>query len=145
MNRLHSSRQPHMVQSLLLPKQQQSRSFGSKSFLFGDNRSVVTSNTLPHSTLTKHHNILAKTATGQIMDIRQTLRFGAPIGSKSFLLGDNGSVVTSATLPPHSRHHNILAFHRVREAIAAKLMAFYWIPSASNFSDMLSKLLQCAQ
>ena len=75
-----------MVQSLLLPKQQQSRSFGSKSFLFGDNRSVVTSNTLPHSTFTKHHNILAKTATGQIMDIRQTLRYlGAPIGSKSFL------------------------------------------------------------
>ena len=73
------------------------------------------------------------------MDIRQTLRYlGAPIGSKSFLFR-NGSVVTSATLPPDSRHHNILAFHRVREAIAAKLMAFYWIPSASNLSDMLSQ------
>ena len=35
--------------------------------------------------------------------------------------------------------HNILAFHRVREAIAAKLMAFYWIQSAYNLSDMLSK------
>ena len=35
--------------------------------------------------------------------------------------------------------HNILAFHRVREAIAAKLMAFYWIQSANNLSDMLSK------
>ena len=32
---------------------------GSKLFLFGDNRSMVTSATLPHSTLTKHHNILA--------------------------------------------------------------------------------------
>ena len=50
-------------------------------------------------------------------------------------------MVTSATLP-HStltKHHNILAFHRVREAIAAKLMAFYWIQSAYNLSDMLSK------
>ena len=76
------------------------------------------------------------------MDIRQTLRYvGAPIGSKSFLFGDNRSVVTSATLP-HStltKHHNILAFHRVREAIASKLMAFYWIQSAYNLSDMLSK------
>ena len=86
--------------------------------------------------------VVAKTATEQIMDIRQTLRYlGAPIGAKSFLFGDNRSVVTSATLP-HStltKRHNILAFHRVREAIAAKLMAFYWIQSAYNLSDMLSK------
>ena len=76
------------------------------------------------------------------MDIRQTLRYlGAPIGSQFFLFGDNRSVVTSATLP-HStltKCHNILAYHRVREAIAAKLMAFYWILSAYNLSDKLSK------
>ena len=86
--------------------------------------------------------LAAKTATEQIMDVRQTLRYlGAPIGAKSFLFGDNRSVVTSATLP-HSiltKRHNILVFHRVREAIAAKLMAFYWIQSAYNLSDMLSK------
>ena len=67
--------------------------------------------------------VAAKTATEQIMDIRQTLRhLGAPIGSKSFLFGDNRSVITSATLP-HStltNCHSILAFHRVSEAIAAK-------------------------
>ena len=78
----------------------------------------------------------------QIMDTRQTLRYlGAPITTKSFLFGDNRCVVTSATLP-HStltKRHNILAFHRVREAIAAKLMAFYWIQSAYNLSDMLTK------
>ena len=72
--------------------------------------------------------VAAKTATEQIMDIRQTLRYlGAPIGSKSFLFADNRSVVTSATLP-HStltKRHNIPAFHRVREASAAKFMAFY--------------------
>ena len=75
------------------------------------------------------------------MDIRQTLRYlGAPITTKSLLFGDNRSVVTRATFP-HStltKRHNILAFHRVREAIAAKLMAFYWIQSAYNLSDMLS-------
>ena len=76
------------------------------------------------------------------MDIRQTLRYlSASIGAKSFLFGDNRSVVTSSTLP-HStltKRHNIIPFHRVREAIAAKLMAFYWIQSAYNLSDMLSK------
>ena len=76
------------------------------------------------------------------MDIRQTMRYlGAPIGAKSFLFGSNRSVVTSATLP-HStltKRHNILAFHRIREAIAAKLMCFCWIQSAYNLSVMLSK------
>ena len=39
------------------------------------------------------------------MDIRQTLRYlGAPIGAKSFLFGDNRSVVTSATLPHLTLH-----------------------------------------
>ena len=86
--------------------------------------------------------VATKTATEQIMDIKQTLGYlGAPIGAKSFLFGDNRSVVTNATLP-HStltKRHNILTFYRVREAIAAKFMAFYWIQSAYNLSDMLSK------
>ena len=76
------------------------------------------------------------------MDIRETLRYlGVPIGSKFFLVGNNRSVITSATLS-HStltKCHNILAFHRVREAIAAKIMALYWIQSAYNLSDLLSK------
>ena len=86
--------------------------------------------------------VAAKTATEQIMDIRQTLRFfGAPITTKTYLFGDNRSVISSATLPHPTltKRRNILAFHRVREAIAAKLMAFYWIQSAYNLSDMLSK------
>ena len=86
--------------------------------------------------------VAAKTATEQIMDIQQTLRYlGAPIATKSFFFGDNRSVVISATLP-HStltKRHNILAFHIFREAIAAKVMAFYWIQSAYNLCDMLSK------
>ena len=79
--------------------------------------------------------VAAKTATEQIMDIRQTLSYlGAPIGAKSFFFGDNKSVVTSTTIP-HStltKRYNILDFHRDREAIAAKIMAFYWNQSAYN-------------
>ena len=62
--------------------------------------------------------VAAKTATEQIMDLRYTLRYlGVPIKSKSYMFGDNRSVVTSATLP-HStlrKRHNIMAFHRVRK------------------------------
>ena len=92
--------------------------------------------------------VVAQTATERIMDIRQTLWYlGAPIGSKSFF-GDNRSVVTSATLPNSTltKHHYIHVFHRVRKAIAAKLMAFYCIQSAYNLSHpsvypMILKLL----
>ena len=55
--------------------------------------------------------VAAKTATEQIMDIRQTLRYlGAPIGSKSFLFGDNRSVQchpTSLNINQVSQHLGI--------------------------------------
>ena len=83
-----------------------------------------------------------KTVTKQIMDLRYTLRYlGVPIKSNSYMLGDNRSVVSSATLSHStlSKRHNIFAFHRVREAIAAKIIDFSWIQSEYNISDMLSK------
>ena len=60
---------------------------------------------------------------------------------REYMFGDNRSVVTSATLPHStlSKRHNILAFHRVKEAIAAKIIDFHWIQSEYNLSDMLSK------
>ena len=69
--------------------------------------------------------VAAKTATEQIMDMRYTLRyFGVPIKSKSYMFGNNRSVVTSATLPHStlSKRHTILTFHRVREAIADMIL-----------------------
>ena len=76
------------------------------------------------------------------MDIRQTLRYlGAPIGAKSFLFGDNRSVVTSATLPhsTQTKRHNILAFHRVRKPLLQNswLSTGFSLKSAYNFSYML--------
>ena len=86
--------------------------------------------------------VAAKTATEQIMDMRYTLRYlGVPIKSKSYTIGDNWSVVTSATLPHStlSKRYNILAFHTVGEAIAAKIIDFHWIQPEYNLRDMLSK------
>ena len=57
------------------------------------------------------------------------------------LFGDNQSVITSSTLPESvlNKRHNALAYHQVREAIAAKILTFHWIDSKSNLSDILSK------
>ena len=86
--------------------------------------------------------VASKTSTEQNIDLRHTLRYlGVPIKTKSFLFGDNRSVVTSSTLP-HStlgKRQNILAYDRVREAIASKIIAYHWIRTGYNFSDMLSK------
>ena len=86
--------------------------------------------------------VAAKTATEQIVDIRQTLRYlGVPIKSKAYMFGDNKSVVTSSTVPHSllSKRHNILSYHRVTEAIAAKILVFHCCDSSQNKSDILSK------
>ena len=86
--------------------------------------------------------VASKTATEQIIDLRHTLRYlGVSIKTKSYLFGDNRSVVTSSTLP-HStlgKRHIILAYHRGREAIASKILPYHWIRTGYNLSDMLSK------
>ena len=79
--------------------------------------------------------VVSKTATEQIIDLRHTLRYlDVPIKTKSYLFGDNRSVVTSSTLP-HStlgKRHNILAYHQVREAIASNILAYHWIRTGYN-------------
>ena len=74
--------------------------------------------------------VASKTVTEEIIDLRHTLRYlGVPIKTKSYLFGDNRSVVTSSTLPQSTlgKRHNILGYHRVREAIASKRHAYHWI------------------
>ena len=90
--------------------------------------------------------VAAKNCTEQIQDLRHTLRYlGVPIRGKSHMFGDNESVVDSSAFP-HARlqkRHNILSFHKVREQIAAKTLAFIWIPGHINPADMLSKHWGC--
>ena len=53
--------------------------------------------------------VAARTTVDQIIDIRTTLRYlGVPIRDKSYMFGDNRSVVTSSTIPNSAiskRHH----------------------------------------
>ncbi|KAL7570928.1 hypothetical protein ACA910_002561 [Epithemia clementina (nom. ined.)] len=87
--------------------------------------------------------VSARTAVDQAQEFRNTLRYlGVPIRGKSYLFGDNKSVVTNATLPHSilSKRHHLLSYHRVCEAVAAGWLAFYWKESKTNPADILSKL-----
>ena len=86
--------------------------------------------------------VAARTAVDQIIDIRTTLRYlGVPIRDKSYMFGDNRSVVTSSTIPNStiSKRHHLASYHRVMEAIAAKFISFHWKDGKSNPADILSK------
>ena len=60
-----------------------------------------------------------------------TLRYmGVPVDDTSYMFGDNGSVVTSSTIPDSQlgRRHLALSYHYVREAVASGMVKFYHIP-----------------
>ena len=61
--------------------------------------------------------------------------------TKAYMFGDNKSVVTGSTMPQSilNTSHNMLSYHRVREAIAAKILEFHKCSSDQNRSDILSK------
>ena len=85
----------------------------------------------------------ARIATEQIMDIRNTLRYlGVNLIGPTYMFGDNKTVVDSSSKPKSKLHkrHVLLSYHRVREAIAAKVIKFVFIESNTNPADILSKL-----
>jgi hypothetical protein len=86
--------------------------------------------------------VSARTCVEQLVDLRNTLRYlGVPLREKSYMFGDNESVVNSSIQPHAKLHkrHNALSFHRVREAIASGVFVFMHIPGENNPADILSK------
>ena len=60
---------------------------------------------------------------------------------KSYMFGDNKSVVDSASIPTStlSKKATLASYHRVREAIAAGYLQFNWKDGKSNPANILSK------
>lgn len=88
--------------------------------------------------------VASRIATDLIVAYRYKFRMlGVPIEGPSMLLGDNASVIASASVPssPLRKKHNAIAYHQVREAIAAKIIRFAKINSKHNLSDCLTKPL----
>jgi hypothetical protein len=86
--------------------------------------------------------VAARTCVDQVVDLRTSLRYlGVPIRETSYMFGDNKSVIDSSTFPHAKLHkrHNALSFHRVREAVAAKVISIYHLAGEYNPADILSK------
>jgi len=84
----------------------------------------------------------ARTCINQVVDHCSYLRYlGILIHEKSYVFGDNKSVIDSSTIPHAKLHkrHNALSFHRVREAVASKFVGLYFLPGEFNPADILSK------
>ena len=84
----------------------------------------------------------ARIAVDQIMTNRTMLRYlGVPIKNNTYMFGDNRSVIDKSNIPHAKLHkcHNTLLFHRVREAITAKIISFIYLPGNINPADILSK------
>ena len=83
--------------------------------------------------------VAARTCVEQVIDLRNTLRYlGVPIQEKSYMFGDNQSVVNSS-MQVHAKLHKrltMLSIHRVQEIIASGLLNFVFIPGQMNPADL---------
>ena len=76
--------------------------------------------------------------------LRYKLRmFGIPIDGPANVFCDNKSVVTNASVPTSTlkKKHNAIAYHRVREAVAAGVLRIAKVHTSENLADLLTKPL----
>jgi hypothetical protein len=86
--------------------------------------------------------VALRIAVEAIMDFRYKIRMmGIPLLGPSQVLCDNNSVVLNTTLPSSTlkKKHNAIAYHRVREAVAAKIVKVNHIKGSDNIADILTK------
>jgi hypothetical protein len=88
--------------------------------------------------------IALKIATEMNDALRYKLRMlGIPIEGSTNVFCDNQSVITNSTVPDSTlrKKHNAIAYHRVREAVAAEVIRIAYVHSKSNNADILTKPL----
>jgi hypothetical protein len=76
--------------------------------------------------------VASRIATELILEVRYMLRsLGVALDGPALMLGDSMSVVLNTTVPSSvlKKKHNAIAYHRVREAIAERIMRFAYIKS----------------
>jgi len=66
---------------------------------------------------------------------------GIPVDGPCLIFCDNKSVVTSCSVPSSTlkKKHNALAYHRIRECVAAGIIHIYHIEGKENVADILTK------
>lgn len=92
--------------------------------------------------------VAARIATEAILEYRYNLRMlGVDIDGPALMLGDNKSVILNTTVPSSmlNKKHVACNYHRVREAVAAKVLRFVHVDTDKNLADILTKPLGKAQ
>ena len=100
-------------------------------------------NTIETSTFGSEITAL-RIATELVESLRYKLRmFGVPISGPARVYCDNESVVKSTSVPESrlKKKHNSIAYHRIREAVAAGTILIYYEASEFNLADLLTKIL----
>ena len=91
--------------------------------------------------------VATRVTVDNIMEWRYTLRMlGVPLADKggaSYLFGDNKAVIDLLVILDYSlkKRHHTLCFHRLREAVASKIIWYYHISGKENPADVLTKFL----
>ena len=88
--------------------------------------------------------VSGRIAVELILAVRYKLRMlGVPVVGPAIMLGDNQSMILNCTLPSSTlkKKHNAVAYHRVREAVAAGIVQLAHVKSEHNFSDVFTKAL----
>lgn len=88
--------------------------------------------------------VAARIGVDKVVEMRYMLRMlGVPMKGPSIMFGDNLAVINSSAIPDDTlkKRHNALSYHRVREAIASKILKFYHISGTENPADVLTKFL----
>ena len=88
--------------------------------------------------------VAARIATELTIAMRYRLRMlGVPVKGPTLIFGDNLSVVTNCTLSTSTlkKKHNAIAYHRVREAVAAGVINLSHVPTKDNIANIMTKPL----
>jgi hypothetical protein len=88
--------------------------------------------------------VAARLGVDKIIDLVFTLKsIGVPVEEPVWMFGDNQSVVTSSTIQHSvlSKRWVALSYHRVRAAIAHKIIRFCHVDTKNNASDVGTKAL----
>ncbi|MGH3056456.1 MAG: Ty1/Copia family ribonuclease HI, partial [Gaiellaceae bacterium] len=88
--------------------------------------------------------VALRIATEMIQSLRYKLRMmGVAIDGATNVFCDNEAVVKNTTAPESTlkKKHNAIAYHRVREAVAAEMIRIAKEASTTNLADMLTKPL----
>jgi hypothetical protein len=86
--------------------------------------------------------VAARIAVEMILEYRYRLRMmGIKVTQPSVLFVDNEAVVKNTTLPSSSlkKKHNAIAYHKVREAVAAEIVLVAKVKGQYNRADLMTK------